>query len=173
MFVGSAITHWWDEFAELRVLSHGAGPAWPCSGVITGLAQTGALWAVIRQPLAPGQCPLSAESDSDTAENISAEPEGQPGESRQLLNGFFILLSRTRRAALGSPAWAAGSCVSEGLRTLLCPWGRALAGSGALHSQRDGGTRPETSPCSPSPSCCLLHAGGRGCGWCQLLMKSS
>lgn len=73
---------------RLRVLSHGAGPGLAmvrgCIGAITGMAQTGALWAVIRQPLAPGQGPLSAESDSDAAENISAEPEWQPGENSHL-----------------------------------------------------------------------------------------
>lgn len=74
---------------RLRALSHGAGPSLAvvrgCSRAITAMAQTGALWAVIKQPLAPGQCPLSAESDSDAAENIFAEPEKQPGENRHLV----------------------------------------------------------------------------------------
>lgn len=89
------------------------------------MAQTGALWALIRQPLAPGQGPLSAESDSDAAENISAEPEWQPGENSHLLNLLFICLGRTRRVALDYLARVAHSCASEGLRTPLRLWGRA------------------------------------------------
>lgn len=114
------------------------------------MAQTGALWALIRQPLAPGQGPLSAESDSDAAENISAEPEWQPGENSHLLNLLLFVLAEP-----GGWLWI----TQHGLLTPVPVRGSGppsvcgaepVSGAGDPHSQRDSGTLLAASPSSPS-----------------------